>query len=82
MWTENECWTIISDDLNWQILNHEAKTAWSTPELNSITGTTTAPTKGSGDTDKNLWRRDGQIAEINMRLSFVSGGSDGSGDYI
>ena len=47
-----------------------------------IGATTTAPTKGPTATDRVLYDRDGQYANVRMEYRQSSGGSNGSGDYL
>lgn len=56
-------------------------TDWSTPSTNTVTATTTAPTKGTTTVDKYYWRRVGGNLEGRIELT-MGAGSAGSGDYL
>lgn len=57
-------------------------TDWITSGTNTITGTTTNPTKGTTTQDRVRWRRVGDSAEIQLEYKQTTGGSAGSGDYL
>lgn len=57
-------------------------TPWSTDVVNTITGTTTNPTKGTTTVDRMRWRRVGGDAEIIIEYKQTAGGAAGSGDYL
>lgn len=80
--TLNEEYTLVSDGTNWQILSHYTSTAWTNPQLNVITATTSNPSKGTVFVDKLWWRRVGDSAEIRIEYRQTTGGTAGSGDYL
>jgi hypothetical protein len=85
LYTKGERLIIISDGSNWQILEHETNTGWIDAGTNTITATTTNPTKASGITvDKIYWRRVGSNAEIRIEYaqSNTTSANSGSGDYL
>jgi hypothetical protein len=56
---------------------------WSVNETTVITATTTAPNKGTTTQDYTRYRQvNSDTYEVQVNFNKISGGSDGSGDYI
>ena len=87
LYTLGESYTLTSDGSNWQILEHKTDTSWSGSSTIVVGATTTAPTFPTSGVTTNsvIWRRIGANAEIRYMYltgSSISGGNQGSGDYI
>lgn len=82
LYTNGETLEIISDGANWQILSHYAETPWTDNGANSVTATTTNPTKGTTTVDSFRWRRIGSEMEFKIEYRQTSAGTAGSGAYL
>jgi hypothetical protein len=80
--TQNETLKIISDGANWQILDHISNTEWVDAGNNTITATTTNPTKGTVNYDYFQWRRSGTNMEFRIGYNQTTAGAAGSGLYL
>lgn len=56
--------------------------SWTSAGPNTITATTTNPTKGTTSVDRFLWRQVGSNLEGRIEFSQTTGGTAGSGDYL
>ncbi len=83
MHTNGQILQVQSDGANWVILNSRTITGWVDGGTNTITGTTTNPTKGTTNSDKIWWRRNGSNMDIRMEYRQTAGSAGaGSGDYL
>ena len=57
-------------------------TDWVNAGVNTITGSTSNPTKGTTTVDNLWWRRVGGNAEIRIEYKQTAAGTAGSGDYL
>lgn len=85
LYTNGESVTIFSDGANWLVRAHYAETDWVDAGAQTITGTTTNPTKPTTpDIDKVYWRRSGNRMFLLyiLQISSAAGGAAGSGSYL
>lgn len=81
--TQNEKWVFVSDNVGWRVERHESETPWSSPVANTITGSTSPPTIGTGTVVNTIeWRRSGMWAYIRQEISYTVAGAVGSGAYL
>lgn len=79
---QNETWDIVSDGTNWQIISHFSRTPMQSFGTNTITATTTNPTKGTITTDRIIGYRDGSVFHGQIEYGQSVAGGAGSGDYL
>lgn len=83
LYTNGEVLGIESDGANWIIVNHKATLGWIDAGANTITGTTSAPAKGTTSRDKFFWSRSGPTMFCRIEyLQSASSAGAGSGDYL
>lgn len=82
LYTNGEVLVVISDGSNWQIQDHKTNTGWISAGVNTITGTTTNPSKGTAAVDNISWRRNGPDVQVLIQFRTTSNGAAGSGDYL
>jgi hypothetical protein len=85
MHTNGQVLRLFCDGSNWLILDSKTGTEWTDAGTNTVTATTSNPTKASGITvDKIYWRRVGKNAEIRIEYvqSNTTSAAAGSGDYL
>lgn len=80
--TQNENLQIISDGSNWKVLTRDIPSNWIDGGTNTITATTSNPSKGTIVVDKFWYRRVGSNLEARIEYRQSSSGSAGSGDYL
>jgi len=83
--TTGETVWLMSDGAGWHVVYHYSSTDWTDAGANTVTATTTNPTKASGITvDKIYWRRIGKNAEFRVEYaqSNTTSAAAGSGDYL
>lgn len=83
--TNTNTWTIKTDAIRVVRSNYVYGTPitdWVNAGGNTITATTTNPTKGTIVVDSLFWRRVGGNAEIRIEYKQSAAGSAGSGDYL
>jgi hypothetical protein len=83
--TNGEYLKLVSDNANWLILDHVAKTALVSNGVITVTGTTANPTKATGITvDRLLWSRDGEFGRFRIEYaqSNTTSAATGTGDYL
>lgn len=85
LYTQYESVTIKCDGSNWYVVNAQNTTPWTNSGTNTVTATTSSPTKASGITvDKLWWRRVGKNVELRCEYaqSNTTSAAAGSGDYL
>lgn len=80
--TQNEEFTLASDNVGWLILDHLVESKWTDIGTNTITGSTSNPTKGTTSVDKIWGRRVGGDLEVRIEYVQSGTGANGSGDYL
>lgn len=68
LWTPNESWEIISDGTNWQVLNHNCNTVWT-----SFSSTISGPTSVTGAA--YYWKRVGDSIAVEGSFSLDTVGT-------
>ncbi len=84
LYTKGEIWEFVSNNVGWNIRNHNSKTGQQVYVL-PIRATSVNPTKAtSPDTDRAIWRRDGSYCYIIWEYSQTSatGAGGGVGTYF
>jgi hypothetical protein len=82
LYTKGEILRLISDGSNWLILDHTAKTGWSSTSTISVASTATSMGKGTNTVDRIAWRRDGNTMHIFAAYKQTAAGTVGSGVYL
>lgn len=77
--TPNESYTIVSDGTNWKILDHVMPELW-TSFSSAWRAVTVDPTLGNGTLDAR-WKRIGDSAQIEIKLTVGGTSATGTGDY-
>lgn len=80
--TQYELYMFVSDGSNWQIMDHQYPSTWTSYTL-SITGSSSNPAKnGTPTVDAAFWRRIGDSLELRYNYYQSSSGTAGSGTYL
>lgn len=85
LWTANETFRLVSNGVNWTIVNHFARTEWTSGGTPTFTSTSSSPTKATTKLyDSIFWHRDGKDLYVNYLYyhNNNAGALDGSGDYL
>jgi hypothetical protein len=82
LYTKGEILRLISDGSNWLILDHTAKTGWSSTSTISVASTGTGMAKGTNTVDRIAWRRDGNTMHIFAAYKQTAAGTVGTGVYL
>lgn len=82
LYTNGEWFDLMSDDSNWVIIGHQARTPLIDAGAISIAATGTALAKGTTLKDKMFWSRDGQFAECRFEYEQNGVGTAGTGAYL
>lgn len=82
MMTQYEMMEIVCDGTEWHIVNRNTDTPWSSGSTITVSATTSAPTKGTVQTDEFYWKREGASVRVRFSYRQSGAGSGGSGDYL
>jgi hypothetical protein len=83
MWTANEVWELESDGANWQIINHFAKTSFTTMTPATTSTGASQPVYGGGTfVNEMKWKREGKHIMVVYQYRQTTSGTNGLGDYL
>lgn len=82
LYTKGESVSLVSNNVEWVLINHKTLTKISSGAAITFTGSSTNPVKGTTTTDEVRWFRSGQHAYCYYRYVQTVAGTAGSGNYL